>query len=127
MASFDQADYDRAVDDLDYDHQRIDVAPTAPQRLGRFTVVCLLLNRTIGSGIFVTPAKVLQGTGSVAVSLLLWAIGGLVVTCGVLVWLELGLSVPLRMIPGTGELKNVPRSGGEKNYVRIVPLPIMQV
>ena len=127
MASFDQADYDRAVDDLDHDHQRIDVAPTTPQRLGRFTVVCLFLNRTIGSGIFVTPAKILQGTGSVGASLLLWGIGGLVATCGLLVWLELGLSIPLRMIPGTGELKNVPRSGGEKNYVRFVPLPILQV
>ena len=118
MASFDQADYDRALEDLDENSQRIDVAPTAPQRLGRFTVVCLVLNRTIGSGIFVTPAKILQGTGSVGASLLLWAIGGLVSTCGLLVWLELGLSIPLRFIPGTGELKNVPRSGGEKNYVR---------
>ncbi len=122
MASFDQADYDRAIDDLDVNHQRIDVAPTAPQRLGRFTVVCLALNRTIGSGIFVTPAKILQGTGSVGASLLLWAFGSLVATCGLLVWLELGLSIPPRLIPGTDEHKNVPRSGGEKNYVRLACL-----
>ncbi len=125
MASFDQADYDRAVDDLDESSQRIDVAPTAPQRLGRFTVVCLVLNRTIGSGIFVSPAKVLKGTGSVGASLLLWAFGGLVATCGLLVWLELGLSIPLWLIPGTGELKSVPRSGGEKNYVSLVPLVVV--
>ncbi|KAH8900565.1 hypothetical protein GQ53DRAFT_862956 [Thozetella sp. PMI_491] len=40
-------------------------APPRKGRLGRFTVVCLVLNRTIGSGIFVTPALVLSGTGSV--------------------------------------------------------------
>ncbi len=122
MASFDQVDYDRAVSELDSDHQRIDVAPSAPQRLGRVTVVCLVLNRTIGSGIFIVPTKILDGTGSVGASLLLWAFGGLIATCGLLVWLELGLSIPLRLIPGTGELKNVPRSGGEKNYVRSVRL-----
>lgn len=122
MACFDQADYDRAIDDLDESSQRIDVAPTVPQRLGPFTVVCLVLNRTIGSGIFVAPSKVLAGTGSVGASLLLWGLGGPIATCGLLVWLELGLSVPLRLIPGTGERKNVPRSGGEKNYVRFVRL-----
>ena len=120
MAAFDEADFQRAVDDLDEDHQRIDVAPSAPQRLGRFTIVCLVLNRTIGSGIYVTPSIILQATGSVGASLLLWAFGGLITTCGLLVWLELGLSIPVRLIPGTGELKNVPRSGGEKNYVRFV-------
>jgi amino acid transporter len=61
----------------------------------------------------------LKGTGSVGESLILWAFGGLVATCGLLVWLELGLTIPLRIVPGhanTG-LKGVPRSGGEKNYV----------
>ena len=67
-----------------------------------------------------TPIKVFTGTESVGASLLLWTVGGLIGTCGLLVWLELGLSVPLRMVevmPGRFEKKSVPRSGGEKNYV----------
>jgi len=48
MAAFDLADYNQAIESLDTDHQRIDEAPTIRQRLGPFTVVCLVLNRTIG-------------------------------------------------------------------------------
>ncbi|KAG0651287.1 High-affinity methionine permease [Hyphodiscus hymeniophilus] len=108
---------------LDENYQRTDPSPTVRQRLGRFTVVCLILNRTIGSGIFVTPIKVFNGTGSVGGSLLLWSFGGLIGTCGLLVWLELGLSVPLRLVevmPGRYEKKSVPRSGGEKNYLEFI-------
>ena len=47
-ADFDEDDWNRAVEDIDEDHQRIDAAPTTNQRLGRFTVVALILNRTIG-------------------------------------------------------------------------------
>ena len=70
-----------------------------------------------GSGIFTTPAYILEGTGSVGASLLLWTIGGLIATCGLLVWLELGLSLPISKVPGEEDERNVPRSGGEKNYV----------
>jgi hypothetical protein len=69
----------------------------------------------------VTPITVFNGTGSVGASLLMWSFGAVVATCGLLVWLELGLSVPLRnvqVMPGIFERKSVPRSGGEKNYVR---------
>ena len=66
---------------------------------------------------------VLKGTGSVGASLLLWSFGAVVSTCGLLVWLELGLSVPFRDVRvtpgphGTIEKKSVPQNGGEKNYV----------
>ena len=75
---------------------------------------------TQGSGIFVAPIKVLNGTGSIGASLLLWMVGGIISTCGLLVWLEFGLSVPFRDVqvaPGVFQRKSVPRSGGEKNYV----------
>jgi hypothetical protein len=52
----------------------------------------------------------------------MWSFGAVVATCGLLVWLELGLSIPLRnvqVMPGIFERKSVPRSGGEKNYVSI--------
>jgi hypothetical protein len=51
MADFDSIDHARAADGLDEDHQRIDQSPTVRQRLGRFTVVSLILNRTIGNAI----------------------------------------------------------------------------
>ena len=65
------------------------------------------------------PAIVLKGTGNVGVSLLLWVVGAIVATCGVLVWLEMGLSVPRFDVHGSEV--SVPRSGGEKNYVGSQP------
>ena len=114
------------------------------QKLGPFTVACTILNRTIGmsilhlvcqrlyadkqgSGIFVSPAIVLKTTGSVGVSLLLWALGSVVSMAALFIWLELGLSVPkFELISrqdtetsrrGEESLQCVPRNGGEKNYV----------
>jgi hypothetical protein len=81
-----------------------------------------------GSGIFVAPGLVLHGTGSVGASLLLWTAGAVIGATGLLVWLELGLSVPRArptLLNGqpAAEKHAVPRSGGEKNYVRILPVP----
>lgn len=102
------------------DQQRFDTSPSKRQRLGQFTVVCLILNRTIGSGIFVTPAKVLAGTGSVGGSLLFWAAGAIISICGLLVWLECSMSMPQRPVKGHTEPRGVPRSGGEKNYLEFM-------
>ena len=98
------------------DERREERSPSNRQKISYFTVGCLILNRTIGSGIFVTPRNVLLGTKSVGISILLWALGGIVSTCGLLVWNEFGLNVPLRIVPG-GHERPVPRSGGEKNYL----------
>jgi amino acid transporter len=117
--SFDQEDYDRAVAGVQDGRGLEEFAPTSAQKLGRFTLVSLPLNRTIGSGIFVTPALILKGTGSVGASLLLWTAGAVIATSALLVWLELGLSVPRQRVRD-GSKKSVPRSGGEKNYVRVL-------
>lgn len=75
-----------------------------------------------------TPAIVLKATNSVGISLLLWTLGAIFGMSGVLVWLELGLSIPkfrpaeLALEPhreGEGAFESVPRSGGEKNYVSL--------
>lgn len=115
--------------------------PTDTQKIGWFTIICTLLNRMIGelnptdnpyqianvptclgSGIFVSPAIVLRGTGSVGASLCLWALGAVAGIAGLLVWLELGLSIPKFQPPdavnGERHLICIPRNGGEKNYVR---------
>ncbi|KAL8825813.1 MAG: hypothetical protein Q9170_007648 [Blastenia crenularia] len=96
------------------------------QKLDSYSVACTVWNRCIGSGIFVAPAIVLKATNSPGISLLLWAIGAIVGLCGLLVWLELGLSIPRFRVPREGNdlddhdegtFTSVPRSGGEKNYL----------
>ncbi|KAL9123886.1 MAG: hypothetical protein Q9217_006728 [Psora testacea] len=121
--------------------------PPESQKMGSFTVMCLILNRTIGktmsyreirfhcidhlegSGIYVSPAIVLQATNSTGVSLFLWTLGAIFGVSGVLVWLELGLSIPKFQPPeqalepqreGEGAFESVPRSGGEKNYLEYI-------
>ena len=60
--------------------------------------------------------------GSPAAALLVWAFGALIHLCGLLIWLEFGLTVPRRKIPSDdGDDDDVeysvPAQGGEKNYV----------
>ncbi|KAL8663323.1 MAG: hypothetical protein Q9202_003959 [Teloschistes flavicans] len=101
---------------------------TEAQKLGPFTVACTILNRTIdqGSGIFVAPAIVLKATNSPGVALLLWTFSAFVGISGLLVWLELGLSIPRFQVPdeasarGDGKYTSVPRNGGEKNYLEYI-------
>jgi hypothetical protein len=114
-AGFDPEDIEGIDEFVDEDTRKA-YAPTKRQKIHSFTVACLILNRTIGSGIFVTPHKVLIATKSTSLSLAFWGIGGLLTLCALLVWLEFGLSTPRRIVTG-GSKQAVPRSGGEKNYV----------
>lgn len=109
-----------AIDALGYGHQRTDYAPSEARKIGKYTVVALILNRTIGSGIFLTPHRVLAGAGCVGGALLLWVLGALVSLCGLYVWLECGLAMPQRQIREDEEPRGVPRSGGEKNYLEFM-------
>lgn len=115
MALFDEEEWRNVLETVDDKTARPDFGTTDDQRLGRLTIACLIINRTVGSGIFVSPAKVLRATGSMGASLCLWVFGGLFALSGVLVWLEFGLTIPRHTINGTE--RSVPRSGGEKNYV----------
>src|SRR5579871_5785442 len=102
--------------------QRVERGPSQRQLLGRYTIVALVINRTIGSGIFALPPKTLVGTGSVAGVLFTWSLGGVIAICGVYCWLELGLTLPIRNIREDGKIKRVstPRSGGEKNFLEYI-------
>lgn len=90
-------------------------APAARFRLTTLDVVCLVLNRMIGSGIFMTPHKVMAQTQSTGVSLLFWFAGVLYALAGMHIYIEYGLNVP-RVFFG-GREQSVPRSGGDLNYV----------
>ena len=60
----------------------------------------------MGTAVFSTPSGIFAATGSVGVSFILWLVGGILTFCGISVFLEFGLAIPL--------------SGGEKNYLERV-------
>jgi amino acid transporter len=76
------------------------------RKIGVTGAVFLILNKMIGTGIFSTPSGIFQATGSVGISIILWLVGGILTFCGLSVFLEFGLAIPL--------------SGGEKNYLERV-------
>lgn len=110
---------------IDSDRQRLDNAlpgdaivfdaPGEGFRLGYIDVACLVLNRMIGSGIFLSPQSVLLGTKSVGSSLLFWAVGAIYALAGMHVYLEYGLNVP--RVFHRGHEQSVARSGGDLHYV----------
>ncbi|KEY71173.1 hypothetical protein S7711_02287 [Stachybotrys chartarum IBT 7711] len=79
---------------------------TEDRKIGVTGAVFLILNKMIGTGIFSTPSGIFAATGSVGISLMLWLVGGVLTFCGLSVFLEFGLAIPL--------------SGGEKNYLERV-------
>ncbi|KLU89727.1 hypothetical protein MAPG_08696 [Magnaporthiopsis poae ATCC 64411] len=102
------------------EQRRVDVGATAQQRLGPLTVICLIFNRTIGTGIFAQPSNVLYLTGSPAVAVILWIVGGLIILCVTLSWLELALAIPLHYVRTSRAYFWAPRSGGDKNYLEYI-------
>ncbi|KAI1446023.1 amino acid transporter [Annulohypoxylon stygium] len=76
------------------------------RKIGVTGAVFLILNKMIGTGIFSTPSAIFASTGSVGISIILWIVGGILTFCGLSVFLEFGLAIPL--------------SGGEKNYLERV-------
>lgn len=73
------------------------------RHMGFASVALLISNRIIGTGIFATPALILQSAGSVGSSLLLWLVGACIAGAGTAVYVEFGTGIP--------------KSGGEKNYL----------
>ncbi|KAI9860210.1 MAG: hypothetical protein M1813_006320 [Trichoglossum hirsutum] len=122
LQSLTREELQRAVQNYNAQRQRFDVAPTTRQLLGPFTVFCLIMNRTIASGIFTQPVNVLYGAGSSGVALVLWIFAGVIILCVVACWLELALTVPLHSIFRNGGWMRVstPRSGGDKNYLEYI-------
>ncbi|RUS80092.1 hypothetical protein EGW08_012138 [Elysia chlorotica] len=71
--------------------------------VGLMSGIALIIGTMIGSGIFISPKGMLEGSGSVGLTLILWVLCGLLVTMGALVYAELGTMVP--------------ESGGEHAYL----------
>lgn len=64
------------------------------REVGRWVAVAIVINSTIGTGIFKKPATVVQQTGSLGWGLALWVLGGVIALCGALSIAELAAAMP---------------------------------
>lgn len=56
--------------------------------------MCIVVGAIIGVGIFFTPGGVARAAGSAELTMLAWAIGGVIALCGALTFAELGVRFP---------------------------------
>lgn len=105
-------------DDEDDPNEIITDAPKERFRLGYLDVTCLIINRMIGTGIFMGPTRVMNGTKSAGMTLLFWFFGMFYTLAGGHVYVEYGLNVPRYVINGVEQ--SVPRSGGDLNYLQYI-------
>lgn len=76
------------------------------KRLGIFSCIGLICNRMLGTGVFAVSSTVFTLSGSVGLSLILWAVGALISMAGLYVYMEFGTAIP--------------KNGGEKNYLEAI-------
>jgi APA family basic amino acid/polyamine antiporter len=74
------------------------------REIGVLLGAALVVNATIGTGIFKTPAKVVRLTGSLPAALAIWCAGAFIALCGALTLAELAAAMP--------------RTGGLYEYLR---------
>ncbi|KUJ21641.1 uncharacterized protein LY89DRAFT_608035 [Mollisia scopiformis] len=84
--------------------------------MGYYSTVCLIFNRMIGTGIFNSGQIVFANTQSIGISLILWVLGAVLALAGVIVYVELGLTIPRWPSGANGEKISTPRSGEALNY-----------
>ncbi|MFO0626450.1 MAG: amino acid permease [Polyangiales bacterium] len=75
------------------------MTPTSPEsslrrELGVFLGMAVVVNATIGTGIFKVPAKVARLSGSVGAALAMWGVGALIALAGALSLAETSAAIP---------------------------------
>jgi APA family basic amino acid/polyamine antiporter len=68
--------------------------PRLPRVLGPATAYSAIVGSVIGSGIFIVPARVAEGLGSISLIVAAWVLGGLLTLAGALTVAELGAMLP---------------------------------
>ena len=63
------------------------------RQLGLMDGIAMIVGSIVGSGIFISPKGVLQSTGSAGLSIIVWALCGLVSFVGAICYAELGNTV----------------------------------
>ena len=118
----------------------VEEIPAEDVALSPFSVSCLIFNRMIGtslvivwrraqdadrccftylgSGVFNSSSVIFSNTQSIGISLFLWFIGVCNAISGVILYIELGLTVPRYQLGVSKEKTPIVRSGGELPYVR---------
>ena len=76
------------------------------KQLGLFSCIGLICNRMLGTGVFAVSSTIYTLCGSIGLSLIMWAIGGIIALAGLYVYMEFGTAIP--------------KNGGEKNYLEAV-------
>jgi len=84
----------------------VDNVPDAKRQLGLLSAISLIFNMVIGTGVFAGPSIILNSSGSVGMTFVMWILGALVAAAGTAVDIEFGTGLP--------------RSGGEKVYLEYV-------
>ncbi|KAF8834677.1 amino acid transporter [Paxillus ammoniavirescens] len=84
----------------------VDDVPDAKRQLGLLSAMSLIFNRVIGTGVFAAPSIILNSSGSVGMTFVMWVLGALVAAAGTAVYVEFGTGLP--------------RSGGEKTYMEYI-------
>ena len=65
------------------------------RKLGLVSGICLIVGTMIGSGIFASPRYVMENSGSVGLTLIVWSLCGVLAMFGALSYAELGTMIPL--------------------------------
>ncbi|KAK3901884.1 amino acid permease-domain-containing protein [Staphylotrichum tortipilum] len=115
VRGLDGADVDRLNQATADDSAIVEEIPVERSSLGAFSVACLLFNRMIGSGVFNSSSVIFYNTQSIGASLLMWLYGAATALSGLLLYIELGLTIP-RWELGNGNWISTPRSGAELVY-----------
>ncbi|KAI5819595.1 amino acid permease-domain-containing protein [Pyronema omphalodes] len=81
--------------DEDLGDDRVEYVPMPERKkLGYFSTAALIVSKMIGTGVFAKPSVVLMNCGGRGVALFLWVACGLMSLAGLLIYVELGITLP---------------------------------